>query len=99
MQTSRSKRTHILLPEDLAKDIDAIAGRRGRSAFLVHTAREAVRRTKLLEFLRSEDGWTDAGHPELAKGAAGWVRKIRLENEKRARRKPRQARRPHGSAK
>jgi len=71
-----------LLPTDLAREIDAIAGRRGRSAFLVETAREAVRRSKLLEFLESDAGW-DAEHPELAQGAGNWVRKVRQESENR----------------
>jgi hypothetical protein len=83
MATNRTKRTHILLPKDLAREIDAIAGRRGRSAFLVETAREAVRRSKLLGFLGSDAGWKDAEHPELAQGAKNWVRKVRRENETR----------------
>ena len=83
MAISQTKRTHILLPKDLAREIDAIAGRRGRSAFLVETAREAVRRSKLLGFLEGDAGWNDAKHPELARGAADWVRKMRLESEVR----------------
>jgi hypothetical protein len=83
MRVSRTKRTHILLPEDLAREIDAIAGRRGRSAFLVETAREAVRRTKLLGFLEGTAGWKDAEHPELAHGVGNWVRQIRRESDKR----------------
>jgi hypothetical protein len=81
MRTNRTKRTHILLPEDLAREIDAIAGRRGRSAFLVETAREALRKRKLLGFLESDAAWKDADHPELAPGAAKWVRHLRRENE------------------
>jgi hypothetical protein len=66
----RYKRAHVLLPEDLVREIDAIAGRRGRSAFLVKTAEDAVRRTKLLQILDSDKPiWKDEDHPELAKGA------------------------------
>jgi hypothetical protein len=80
----KTKRAHILLPYDLVREIDAIVGPRGRSAFLVETAREAVRRRKLLEFLESDTpGWKDADHPELAKGTAPWVRRIRRESDKR----------------
>lgn len=87
----RTRRAHILLPEDLAREIDALAGRRGRSAFLVETAREEVRRRKLLRFLDQDSpAWRKEERPELAKGAAKWVRKLRQENEdrkgKRARR-------------
>ncbi|MGB7728546.1 MAG: hypothetical protein WBL50_10970 [Candidatus Acidiferrum sp.] len=78
----RYKRAHVLLPEDLARDIDAIAGRRGRSAFLVETAREAVRRRKLLAFLNDEKAvWRDADHPELQQGSANWVRTLRRESD------------------
>jgi hypothetical protein len=88
----KSKRAHILLPQDLVKEIDSIVGPRGRSAFLVETAREAVRRKKLLRFLESDiPAWKDADHPELADGAGAWVRELRQESEtkrrKRAQRK------------
>src|SRR5216683_2172882 len=77
----KSKRAHILLPQDLIKEIDAIVGPRRRSAFLVETARDAVRRTKLLRFLEGDTpAWNDADHPELAGGAAAWVRELRQES-------------------
>jgi len=49
-----SRRAHVLLPEDLVKEIDSLVGPRGRSAFLVDTARNEVRRQKLLKFLESD---------------------------------------------
>ena len=80
----RTRRAHILLPEDLAREIDALAGRRGRSAFLVETARQEIRRRKLLRFLEADSpAWSDAAHPELAKGTARFVRKLRNESEGR----------------
>jgi len=80
----KTKRAHILLPYDLVREIDAIVGPRGRSAFLVETAREAVRRRKLLQFLKSDSQvWKDTEHPELAKGTAAWVRQLRRESDKR----------------
>lgn len=86
----KTKRAHILLPQDLVREIDAIVGPRGRSAFLVETAREAVRRKKLLRFLESSDpAWKDADHPDLANGAAAWVRGLRQDNERRGERKRR----------
>jgi hypothetical protein len=76
------RRAHILLPEDLLREIDALVGPRGRSAFLVETARNEVRRHRLLQFLQSKDpAWKDKDHPELAAGAGNWVRKLRAENE------------------
>jgi len=79
-----TKRAHILLPDDLIREIDALVGPRGRSSFLVETARQEVRRQKLLQFLESDKpGWTDKNHPELANSAATWVHKLRAESEAR----------------
>ena len=83
-----SKRAHILLPEDLVREIDALVGPRGRSAFLVETARNEVRRKRLLEFLNSkEPAWKDEDHPELAGGPAKWVRKLRADSEHASRKR------------
>lgn len=75
-------RTHVLLPQDLVREIDALVGPRGRSAFLVETARNEVRRKRLLEFLNhKEPAWKNEDHPELTGGSARWVRKLRAESE------------------
>jgi hypothetical protein len=92
MKTQRNQRTHILLPHDLVREIDAIVGKRGRSSFLVETAREAVRRRKLLHFLGNDTpAWNDSAHPELARGSAHWVRKLRQESEGRSEKRARSA--------
>lgn len=81
-------RTHVLMPEDLVREIDALVGPRGRSAFLVETARNEVRRKKQLDFLNSDQpAWKDENHPELAEGAAAWVRKLRAESERATKRR------------
>jgi hypothetical protein len=86
-----TQRAHILIPGDLLREIDALVGPRGRSAFLLETARQEVQRRKLLRFLESEDpAWKDQGHPELARGAAAWVQQLRKQSEDR----PRQRTRP-----
>lgn len=95
----RYKRAHILLPEDLAREIDAIAGRRGRSAFLVETAREAVRRRKLLNFLeKRQPAWVQGDHPDMPADSAAWVKKMRTSSDKRSQvragRSKRQSKRP-----
>jgi len=83
-------RAHILLPEDLLREIDAMVGQRGRSAFLVETARQEVRRRKLLSFLESEEpAWKDKDHPELAAGTDTWVGQLRRESESRLKPKAR----------
>jgi hypothetical protein len=94
-----TKRAHVLLPEDLLREIDALVGPRGRSSFLVETARHEVRRQKLLHFLENEDpAWKNKDHPELAGGAAAWVRKLRADSETRGapRHKPKKQARPQG---
>lgn len=79
------RRAHVLLPEDLLHEIDAIVGPRGRSAFLVETARNEVRRQKLLQFLDgNEPAWKDKDHPELGDQAGFWVKKLRRESEDRS---------------
>jgi hypothetical protein len=79
-----TKRTHVVLPEDLVREIDKIAGARGRSSFLTDLARREIKRQRLLElFRRKEPIWKDEDHPELKDGAAAWVGKLRAEGESR----------------
>jgi hypothetical protein len=79
-----TKRAHVVLSEDLVREIDKIAGSRGRSAFLADLAEREIKRQKLLDILKREDPiWKDEDHRELKDGAAAWVRKIRAEDEDR----------------
>ncbi|HYL37841.1 MAG TPA: hypothetical protein VEV17_18140 [Bryobacteraceae bacterium] len=79
-----TKRAHVVLPESLVKEIDRIAGSRGRSAFLADLARREIKRRHLLKILKSgQPVWKDEDHPELKQGAAEWVRKMRRESEAR----------------
>jgi hypothetical protein len=79
-----SPRTHILLPQELIEEIDLVVGPRGRSAFLVETARAELRRRRLLTFLRDDQpAWDEKDHPELARGAGAWVRRMRSESDAR----------------
>ena len=67
----------------MIEEIDLIVGPRGRSAFLVETAPAELRR-RLLTFLRDDKpAWKEKDHPELAAGAAAWVKSVRSESEKR----------------
>jgi len=78
------QRAHIVLPDDLVEQIDTLVGPRGRSAFLVETARAELRRRRLLAFLgSSEPVWKDENHPELRGGTGAWVKKLRSESETR----------------
>jgi hypothetical protein len=80
-----TQRAHIIVPSDLLREIDEIVGQRGRSAFFLESAREEVRRRKLLRFLESgEPAWRDENHPEFqGKDSAAWVRKLRQESDRR----------------
>jgi hypothetical protein len=69
------------MPQELAEDIDKLAGPRGRSAFLVALAEKEVKKRKLLEFLQSDEpAWRDENHPDIVSvGTAEWVRSLRHE--------------------
>ena len=88
------KRARVLSLDDLALEIYAIAGRRGRSKFLVETAREALRRHKLLAFLeRPEPAWKQSDHPDTRGESAAWVRKLHRVSGKRSQARTGQAKR------
>ena len=75
-------RTHVILPAEILGEIDALVGKRGRSAFLTEIARREVQKRKLTEFLKSgKIAWKTADHPELKHGSAAWVSKMRREDE------------------
>ncbi len=79
-----SKRTHIVIPDQLAEEIDTLVGKRARSSFLTQAAWKEVRRLRLLQALEQATGaWKDKDHPELKGGAANWVEKRRKEDERR----------------
>lgn len=77
------RRAHVVIPEDLLADIDALVGQRGRSAFLTEVLRREVQRRQLLRFLSDpEPAWKDEDHPELKDGAEAWVRRLREQDER-----------------
>ena len=87
MPTILNKRTHIVIPENLTTEIDSVVGKRGRSRFLVEAARRELKRRKMIRAIEQATGvWKDKNHPELKRGSAAWVEKLRKEEEKRLRR-------------
>ena len=73
-----SKRTRVVLSEQLVKDIDEIVGRRQRSSFLTEAAEHELMKLRQLKALKAAAGsWKDKDHPELKGGAAKWVDKLR----------------------
>jgi metal-responsive CopG/Arc/MetJ family transcriptional regulator len=79
-----AKRTHIVIPDQLAQEIDMVVGKRGRSSFLAAAAvRELSRLRQLQAIERIAGSWKDKDHPELKQGAAKWVAKQRQLDERR----------------
>ena len=79
-----TKRTHVVLSEQLVKDIDSLVGTRRRSSFITQAAEEKLMRLRQLKALEAAVGsWKDKDHPELKQGAAKWVAKMRRQDEKR----------------
>jgi hypothetical protein len=68
----------------LVADIDKLVGKRGRSAFLTEVAEREIKLRRQREALREAAGaWKEEEHPELAEGAAAWVRQIRALDDER----------------
>ncbi len=79
-----AKRTHVVLSDQLVKDIDRLVGTRQRSSFLTEAAEKELMRRRQMEALKVAAGaWKDKDHPELKQGSAKWVRKLRQESERR----------------
>jgi hypothetical protein len=79
-----AKRTHIVIAQQLAVEIDTLVGKRGRSAFLAQAAEKELMRLRQIKALEGAVGaWKDKDHPELKQGAARWVKKLRSEYDRR----------------
>jgi hypothetical protein len=79
-----TRRTHVILPVDVVADIDKLVGKRGRSAFLTALAQREIKIRHQRDVLRETAGvWKSEDHPELAQGAAAWVRQMRALDDQR----------------
>jgi Arc/MetJ-type ribon-helix-helix transcriptional regulator len=82
-----NRRTHVVLSEQLVRDIDTLVGSRQRSSFLTEAAEKELMRRRQIAALKAAAGaWKDKDHPELKQGSAAWVQKLRQETERRFRR-------------
>jgi hypothetical protein len=77
------RRTHVVLSEQLVKDIDDLVGGRQRSSFLTQAAERELMRLRQLKALDELVPWDEKQHPELKPGAAKYVRKLRRQDEQR----------------
>jgi Arc/MetJ-type ribon-helix-helix transcriptional regulator len=78
-----AKRTHVVLSDQLVKDIDKLVGSRRRSSFLTEAAEEKLMRMRQIKALDQLIPWSEHDHPELKQGAAKWVSKLRRQDEER----------------
>ena len=75
-----SMRTNLLLPEDVVKAVDRLAGPRGRSRYVADALRERIKRDERIALLRQAAGaWKD--HPlfPTSDAVVEWVRAGRAE--------------------
>ena len=79
-------RTHVILPEDLVKAVDALAGKGKRSRFVEDAVREKLRVEGLLSALKNSAGalsGEDYPHWDTPEQVASWVRELRRESDQR----------------
>ena len=78
------KRAHVVVPDELLAEVDALVGPRRRSEFFAEAVREKVARERLRRVahelagsLRDEPppGW------ETPESVSSWVRALRAEND------------------
>jgi metal-responsive CopG/Arc/MetJ family transcriptional regulator len=78
------RRTHIVIPQALVREIDALVGKRRRSQFLTAAAaKELMRQRQMAALDHAAGAWMKEDHPELKRGAIAYVRKLRRESERR----------------
>ena len=76
--------TIIEVPDELAQEIDRLAGSKERSAYAVDVLWKEVRRTRQRQALHTSAGsWKQSDHPELAQGGAAYVDEVRAERDDR----------------
>jgi len=77
-----ARRTNLLLPEDLVREVDRIAGPRGRSRYVAEAVERQLRRDRLRKAFESTFAALDPGeHPEWStpEKVEAWVRERRAE--------------------
>ncbi len=75
-------RTHLVLSEEIVREIDALVGKRRRSRFVEDAVRDKLKRESLLKTLKETAGILSAeDYPEWAttEDVAAWVHRLRRE--------------------
>lgn len=76
-------RMHIELDDDLAAEVDGLAGPRGRSGFVRRAIERAVRAERQRRSLEAAAGALAGAAHEWDEDPAGWVRDQRRGDERR----------------
>jgi metal-responsive CopG/Arc/MetJ family transcriptional regulator len=73
-------RTNLTLPEDLLREVDNLAGPRGRSRYVAEAVAQRVRRDKLGRAIRDTAGIL-AGNPDQMsrEAVSAWIDELRSE--------------------
>ena len=75
---SATRQANFLLPEELLEELKANVSSRQQSRFVAEALRKELQRVRLAKALETSFGaWKETDHPELAKGAEAFVRKLR----------------------
>lgn len=77
-----SRRTNLLLPDELVAEVDRVAGPRMRSAYIAEAVEARLRRDRLKEVVEQTRGSLDpASYPEWSTSdeVVAWVRARRSE--------------------
>ena len=78
------KRTHVVVPEELIREVDRLSGKRKRSQFITQAIKREIQRLNYIMAVKETAGtWETEDHPELKDGSETWVRKLRDEDKKR----------------
>jgi predicted transcriptional regulator len=78
-------RTHVVLPAELVRQIDQLAGKRKRSAFIEGAVEERVKRERLRKALEATAGALKGKLPpewEEPGGSAEWVHRNRQQDRR-----------------
>jgi hypothetical protein len=87
---SMKARTHVIIEEDVVREIDRLVGKKKRSSFIATATKKELKRLRQLSVIRKfKEAWKGEDHSEMAgkEGTDRWVRKLRNEDEKILRKK------------
>jgi predicted transcriptional regulator len=74
-------RTNLTLPEELLRQVDEIAGPRGRSRYVADAVAQRVKRDRLLRAIEASHGSLvpQGGRPMTREEVSAWVDELRSE--------------------